>query len=98
MFGKKLIGTIGAVAAAAAVATSAAQAVVPGDNGLIVFSSNRDGNYEIYVMNANGSRLRKVTNHPEKDDFPVWHPDGKKILSVSERQGKFDLYLHDVPD
>ena len=69
----------------------------PGTNGKIVFSSNRDGNYEIYVINTDGSGLRRVTNHPERDDYPSWHPDGKKLVVVSERDGSHDLYLIDVP-
>src|SRR5262249_38137627 len=39
---------------------------------------------------------RRLTNNPGKDDYPVWHPDGKRILFVSERKGKYDLYLLDV--
>jgi Tol biopolymer transport system component len=49
-------------------------------------------------MNADGQNLRRVTSHPERDDFPCWHPDGKHLVVVSERQGKFDLYQYDVPD
>ena len=40
-------------------------ATFPGDNGKIVFRSNRDGgNEEIYVMNADGSGQTRVTNNP----------------------------------
>ncbi|MEW6363287.1 MAG: hypothetical protein AB1714_01470 [Acidobacteriota bacterium] len=38
------------------------QAAFPGTNGLIAFASNRDGNYEIYVMNADGSGVTRLTN------------------------------------
>ena len=51
----------------------------------IAFSSERDGNSEIYVMDADGGNLRNLTNHPEDDDAPAWFnspfsvsPAGKK--------------------
>ena len=34
--------------------------------------SSRDGNYEIYVMNADGSSMRRLTKSPSKDQFPSW--------------------------
>jgi TolB protein len=63
------------------------------DGKRIVFTSNRDGNYEIYMMNADGTGLRRITNNLEKDDYATWHPDGSKLLMVSERHGMSDLYL-----
>ena len=63
------------------------------DGKQIAFTSNRDGNYEIYAMNADGSNVRRITDHDERDDYPAWHPDGKKLVYVSERDGKYDLYL-----
>ena len=60
----------------------------------IVFESNRDGNAEIYVMNADGSNQRNVSNSPSVDDHgPVWSPDGKRILFYSGREGNWDLFL-----
>lgn len=43
------------------------------------------------------SGLIRLTNHPDRDDYPLWHSDGKHILTVSERDGETDLYLFDVP-
>ena len=67
------------------------------DGRQLAFTSMRDGNYEIYAMNSDGSNLRRLTNHPERDDFAQWHPDGKHLLTISERDGAFDLYLVDAP-
>src|SRR5207248_2420830 len=48
--------------------------------GKIVFASNRDGNWEIYVTNADGSGQKNLTNHPAWDIYPRWTPDGKQII------------------
>ena len=43
----------------------------------IALDSNRDGNSEIYVMDADGGNLQRLTNHPDGDFHPSWSPDGK---------------------
>ena len=53
--------------------------------GRIVFSSNRDGNAEIYVMNADGTGVSRLTNHPGHDLDPAWSPDGERIAFRSNR-------------
>jgi len=59
----------------------------------IAFMSERDGNVEIYVMNADGSEQERLTNNPAVDTHPFWAPDGKKIAFNSERDGNFEIYL-----
>ena len=51
----------------------------------IVFASLRDGNKEIYVMDADGGNQNNLTNHPAHDRLPDWSPDGTKIAFVSGR-------------
>src|SRR5262249_43196002 len=51
----------------------------------ITFVSRRDGNPEIYVMNADGTRPVRLTNNPAKDVFPAWSPDGLHIIFASLR-------------
>ena len=53
----------------------------------IAFVSQRDGNAEIYVMDADGDNQRRLTNHPDRDWSPSWSPDGKRIAFVSDRDG-----------
>ena len=59
----------------------------------IVFSSNRNGNFEIYMMNPDGSQQVRLTNHRATDLAPVFSPTGEEILFVSERSGERDLYI-----
>jgi len=59
----------------------------------IAFRSERDGNWEIYVMNVDGSNIRRLTNNMARDDMPRWSPDGKQIVFRSERDGNQEIYL-----
>ena len=65
----------------------------------ILFTSSRDGNREIYMMNPDGSEQVNLTQHRAEDMIAVWSPRGDKILFVSNRQGTGvrDLYVMD-PD
>lgn len=62
----------------------------------IAFSSKRDGNWEIYIMNPDGSRQERLTRHNAGDYGPVWSPTGGQILFVSNRDGFKDLYVMDA--
>lgn len=64
----------------------------------IVFVSERDGNPEIYIMDADGNNVRRLTNDPSLDFGPVWSPDGSRIAFCSDRAetGIFDIYLMDA--
>ena len=62
------------------------------NNGVIVFSSDRDGNHEIYIMAEDGSGQTRLTNHESTDMFPIWTPNGEKISFISGRDGGFGIY------
>jgi len=53
----------------------------------IAFVSDRDWNYEIYVMDSSGNDLRRLTNHLGKNESPSWSPNDKRIVFVSGRDG-----------
>ena len=63
------------------------------DSRKIAFTSTRDGNAEIYVMNADGGGLRRLTNDPSLDEYPTWSPDGQWIAFHSDRDGDLDIYI-----
>jgi Tol biopolymer transport system component/predicted Ser/Thr protein kinase len=62
-------------------------------SGRIVFDSYRDGNLEIYVMNADGSGLKNLTNNPAGDYVPSWSPDSTRIAFASKRDGNHEIYV-----
>jgi uncharacterized repeat protein (TIGR01451 family) len=64
-----------------------------GGLGKIAFSSERDGNREIYVMNADGSSQVRVTNNNATEDFPAWSSDSSKIVFTSNRDGNVEIYV-----
>jgi Tol biopolymer transport system component len=59
----------------------------------IAFVSNRDGNDEIYTINADGSGLTNLTNNPASDSGPAWSPNGQNIAFASNRSGEFAIYV-----
>lgn len=63
------------------------------DGQHITFSSNRDGNWEIYVMGTNGSEQTRLTNNVADDAEPAWSPDGTQIAFVSTRDGNSEIYV-----
>jgi TolB protein len=63
------------------------------DGQRIAFTSWRDRNWEIYVMNAGGGKHRNLTRNAGLDSNPVWSPDGRRIAFGSERDGNLEIYV-----
>src|SRR5205807_539535 len=53
-----------------------AEAAFPGGNGKIAFTTDRDGNNEIYLVKPDSTGLTRLTNNPASDSDPAWSPDG----------------------
>ena len=80
----------------------------PGTNGKIAFISDRDGDWEIHVMDADGSNQTRLTNNvgvvltrglPSgsiQESGPSWSPDGSKILFISDQDGDTEIYVMDA--
>jgi Tol biopolymer transport system component len=64
----------------------------PPARGQIVFVSNRDGNDEVYRINADGTGLQNLTRNPADDSSPAWSPDGAQIAFVPYRDGNQEIY------
>jgi Tol biopolymer transport system component len=66
------------------------------DGERIAFASSRDGNCEIYVMNADGSDQVNLTNSEFDELYPSWSPDGTRIVFASTEAGGAELFVLDV--
>ena len=62
-------------------AVPAAHAAFPGANGKIAFTSTRDGNDEIYTMNADGTGQTRITNNAASDAAPPGRRTGPRSRS-----------------
>ena len=54
--------------------------------------TNRDGDFEIYSTNANGSEQKRLTFNKGNDWDPGWSPDGKSIVFMSSKDGNWEIY------
>ncbi|MCI0567204.1 MAG: hypothetical protein L0Z52_03320, partial [Acidobacteria bacterium] len=58
------------------------------DGSVLAFSSNRSGNYEIYVRRVEGGQDVNITNDPADDYQPAFSPDGQSVAFVSSRSSR----------
>jgi len=63
------------------------------DGTRIAFMNNYDGDFEICVMNADGTGVKQLTKNSSVDAYPSWSPDGSKIAFTSNRDGDLDIYV-----
>jgi len=66
------------------------------DGKKLAFCSSRDGNAEIYVVNTDGTNIRRITFNSAIDTAPSWSPTGREIAFTSDRTGFPQLYLMDA--
>jgi len=66
---------------------------VPPSTQCIAFTTERDGNREVYVMNSDGTELRNLTQHPAQDGDPTWSPMHDWLAFTSDRNNNNDIFL-----
>ena len=66
------------------------------DGTKIALDADPDGDFDIYVMDADGSNLVNLTNNSINDAFPAWSPDGTKIAFRSNRDEDHEIHVMDA--
>lgn len=62
------------------------------DGSRIVFVATHDGDPELYIADAGGGNVTRLTDNDAVDASPRWAPDGSHLLFVSDRDGDFSIY------
>ncbi|MFN8375436.1 MAG: hypothetical protein U0694_21485 [Anaerolineae bacterium] len=63
------------------------------DGTQIIFISNRSGNRDVYLMNADGSQLRNLSQSSANEFYPMWSPDGKEMAFMANAEGRWSITL-----
>ena len=66
----------------------------PGDQ--IAFAANKDGDYDIYLMDKDAVILGQLTDNNAQDVSPNWSPDGTQLVFASNVDGDYDIYSIDM--
>lgn len=62
------------------------------DGAKIAFSRNVDSNVDVYIIDADGSNLQRLTTAPGNDSVPAWTPDSRRIVFRSDRNGVWQIF------
>lgn len=76
--------------------SSVRQSAINQPYGVFTFLTTRDGNFEIYSMNADGTNPINLSNNKAVDFWSSWSPDGKQILFYTNRDGNNEIYRMDA--
>ena len=64
----------------------------------VAFVSDRDGDFEIYLLDLDSDSLTNLTDHPGTDYGFSWSPDGEALAFASDRDGNQEIYILHVED
>jgi Tol biopolymer transport system component len=63
------------------------------DGTQIIFASDADGDYDLYLIDAEGGTAGLMTRNTDEDRYPAWSPDGTRIAFASDRTGPGSLEI-----
>ena len=66
------------------------------DGTRFAFASDRGGQFDLFVADADGSNLQRVTDSPESEHLPAWTPDGQRLVYESDLSGSAQIWIVDV--
>lgn len=66
------------------------------DGSMIAFASSRQGKRQLFVMNADGSKIRQVTNLEDMGGRSTWSADGKKLAFYAGPAGDHNIYTINI--
>lgn len=64
----------------------------PDGTRIAFMSAERDGNWEIYILETKAGKVSRLTFNPDIDGLPAWSPDGRCLAFLSHRDGKWGIY------
>ena len=65
-----------------------------GASKLIIYAvSDATGDFDIWIMEADGAAPRRLTNAPGLDSRPAWSPDGRHLAFTTNRRGHLEIWV-----
>ena len=83
---------LAAIVFSAPLLPAAAPAPKAGLPRLLLASSNKGGNWNLYLIQASTGEVKRLTDQKADDHSPVWSPDGKRIAFISDRGGSENIW------
>ena len=63
------------------------------DGRKLAFHATSQKNSDVFIVDADGKNLKRITDHEGEDSWPDWHPSGNKLAIASDRDGNLEIYV-----